>query len=328
MSEIIPRLRSLGSTSAAMLTLAKGLFEGGRHAEALEQIDLVLKDNPELALAHFLKGLVMARLADFNTAAECLETTVQYDSEFVGAWLGLVYVRVELNLIDDALIAARRGLKIDPKNGNGHLLHGNVLARLDRPEEAIEAYRLAVKYNPQLMMAHYRLGYLLNELGRTDEAISQMLVSQRLNPRDSASRLTLGDIFRSLGKVDDAIDQYKIAAELSPLQGEAHVRIGDTMADIEKRREAMSAYKIAIRRDSRQLGAFLKLAKMYLEEGCHGEALDMAKAAIEIDARLPAAKEILERATKACDTAAEGGVDSESVLDDIPVEEPDESSID
>lgn len=327
MSELIPRLRSLGSTSAAMLTLAKGLFESGRHAEALEQIDLVLKDNPELAIAYFLKGLILARLSEFNAAGQCLETTVLYDPEFVGAWLGLVYVRVELGQIDEALEAAKRGLKLDSKNANGHLLHGNVLTRLDRPEEAIEAYRQAVKYNPQLMMAHYRLGYLLDKQGRTDEAISQLLVSQRLNPRDSMSRLTLGDILRSLGKVDEALDQYKVAAELAPLQGEAHVRIGDTFAELGKRREAISAYRIAIRRDARQLGAFLCLSRMYIEEGCPSEALDMAKAAIEIDARLPAAQEVLAQATEACESAAKQGPAPAFELEDSPLEEPDESSI-
>ncbi len=300
-----------------MLTLANGLFESGRHGEALEQIELVLKDNPDLAIAHFLKGLVLTRLSDFAAAVECLENTVRLDQEFVGAWLGLAYIRIELGMMDEALDAVLHGLQIDPKHANGHLLHGNVLSRLERLEESVEAYRAAIKYNPQLMMAHYRLGYLLNELGRTEEAVSQLITSQRLNPRDVASRLTLGDVFRSQGNIDEAIDQFKVAATLAPLQGEAHSRIGDTLDELGKRREAISAYRIAIRRDARHLGSFLSLARIYLEEHCPAEALAMAKAAIEIDARLPAAQELLEQATKAQDMAA--GTD---------LKDPDDSTID
>src|SRR5262249_21575077 len=273
------------------------LFQTGRHERALVEIDAALHENPELAPALVLKGLLLARRANFTEAAGCLEYAVRIDADQVGAWLALAYVRLELGLYDRALEAADRAIRMDNTQAYGYWLRGNALAIQKRNAEAIAAYRLTLRYNPQFTTARLKLASLLAETGATDEAVRQSIVALRFNPTDQNARMAVGDLLRLQGKREEALREYMVAADLRPLQALPHVKRGETYLELGLVVDAIMAFRLALRLDPKQVNAYLHLGRIYMGQKNYGEAAELFQAALAIDPRYPEAITLLD-ATK------------------------------
>ncbi len=128
-----PVIKDFGQSTAGHVTLAKSLYLRGRHQEALAALESALCENPELAQAHLLKGLVLAQRAEFERATESLTYATRLDESSADAWMGLAYVRLELERLEPALAAVVRSVALDENNANALLLQGNILAALDAP---------------------------------------------------------------------------------------------------------------------------------------------------------------------------------------------------
>ena len=298
-----PNARYLGRSNTAHLALAKSLFERGRHGQALVEIDAVLRDDPELATGHLLKGLILARLADYAAAQPYLETAVRLDETAIGGWLALAFVRMESGAPDAALRAADRALAASPHHAGAHLMRANILAAQRQTETAIEAYRLAIEHNPQATMAYYKLSSLLASLGREQEALDALLLALRLNPLNAQYRLALGDLLRTRGELHEAVDEYKAAAQLQPDKGEAYERIGVAFRELGYTSEALGAFRLAVRRDPRRVHSFVHIARLYIETGRPAEAVRMAEAALRVDPRFTDAQQVLAEAQAAVEAA-------------------------
>src|SRR5262249_47219585 len=140
-------LRTAGQTATAHLSLAKSLYQKGRHAQALAELEAALGENPELAPAHFLKGTILALRADYAAAADCLEAAVSPAATGPGPWRALASARGELGEWERALSAADRAAALDGKQAQAQLMRGDLLAGLGRSGEAVAAYRRALELN-------------------------------------------------------------------------------------------------------------------------------------------------------------------------------------
>src|SRR6185295_3582592 len=146
----VSALPKMSRPEAARLSLAHQLFLKGRFAHALAEIGAVLRDNPALEAAHFIRGLVLLRQGEFAGACAALEAAVRLKPDHGAAWLVLGYAEIDLGRLDRALAAVDGALAADAADSNAHLLKGAVLELLDRHPEAMESYAAALRFNPQL----------------------------------------------------------------------------------------------------------------------------------------------------------------------------------
>jgi tetratricopeptide (TPR) repeat protein len=306
MSDQPPVLKVLtaGQTASAHLLLGKSLFLAGRYGPALKELNAALEENPELALAHYLTGLIRLIRADFANAAIAIETATRLgggDEHLADYWITLAHVRLELGVPEAALSAVDSGLGVDPELANGHLVRGDVLGILDRRGEAVVAYRQAVRLNPQLTKARFKLGRLLLEEGDVDEAVRQTILARRLDPTNPETRVSLANLLRKLGRHDEAIGEYKAAIEVSSPLGQALplAKLGETYLELGRVPEAVSALHSALKRDPKNVWAYLTLGRIYFDQQHYEEAVELLQAAVELDSRLPEALDLLVRAQEA-----------------------------
>jgi tetratricopeptide (TPR) repeat protein len=291
-----PVLKDFGQTTIGHVTLAKSLFQRGRHREALTALEAALRENPELAQAHLLKGLVLAHGADYEAAAESLDFATRLDGSVPDAWMGLAHVKFELERLPEALDAIDLSVRLDENNANARLLHGNILAAMERYPEAIAAYRQALKANPLLSVARYKLSHLLESSGDTDEAVHQAIVALRLNPVNPNTRITLGNLFRRLGRLNEAIEEYKAAAklgQLAPQQALGYEKLGEILQETGETTGAIAMFQTAIRLNPKAIFSYLHLARVHRDDGRLHEALEMAGAAVKVDPLFPEALSLL-----------------------------------
>jgi predicted O-linked N-acetylglucosamine transferase (SPINDLY family) len=171
----------------------------GRHAEAVDRFDRVLRLNPRQPQIHFLRGISF----------------------------------LALNRFQDALDSFNGALAIDGPQADTHVNRGFALQRLQRLSEAIESYDRAIKLDPFYVLAHTNKAATLEDLGKLQEALASYDNSLKIQATSDAwwGRST---VLQQMRRFDEALFALKQAYALEPsrpyLQGEIlHLKqqIGD-----------------------------------------------------------------------------------------------------
>jgi len=171
----------------------------GRHAEAVEHFDLVLRLNRKQPQIHYLRGISF----------------------------------LALNRPQDALDSFNGALAIDGPQADTYVNRGVALQRLQRLGEAIESYDRAISRDPTYVLAHTHKATAFEDQGKLKEALASYDNSLRLAPTSDAW-WGRGTVLRRMQRFDEALLAMKRAYALEPsrpyLQGEIlslKMQIGD-----------------------------------------------------------------------------------------------------
>jgi protein O-GlcNAc transferase len=171
----------------------------GRHAEAVEHFDLVLRLNRKQPQIHYLRGISL----------------------------------LALNRPEDALDSFNGSLAVDGPQTDTYVNRGVGLQRLQRLSKAIESYDRAIALDPSYVLAHTHKAAALEDQGKLEEALTSYDNSLRIAATPDAwwGRSTVLQLMR---RFDEALLALKQAHALEPsrpyLQGEIlHLKqqIGD-----------------------------------------------------------------------------------------------------
>jgi tetratricopeptide (TPR) repeat protein len=165
---------SLASTPMAWRTLASACLAAHQPATALEAADAALAEEQD-AEGWFLRGTALSHLARKQ----------------------------------DAVVALRRAVALDPSHASAHLNLGNALADLNELEAAEQQMRSAIAANPALAEAHASLGSLLITCARPAEAVAACAEAVALRPDFAEARWNIGIAHLLLGEWERGWEEYE-----------------------------------------------------------------------------------------------------------------------
>lgn len=142
------------------VTLARVLVALDQCAEGGPLLDTALAEAPRLALAHHVRGNLLARSGD----------------------------------LAGAVAAQQQAMAIDPGNASFPSALGQAHLALGAPDQALEAFRSAVALNPQQGYLHYLLGRACAALGLVDQARHAFGQALQLSPGNSVFRQALSEL--------------------------------------------------------------------------------------------------------------------------------------
>src|SRR5258708_6337807 len=153
----------------------------GRHAEAVEHCDLVLRLNRKQPQIHYLRGISCLALKRFQ----------------------------------DALDSFDAALAIDGPQADTYVNRGVALQRLERLGEAIESYDRAITLDPFYVLAHTNKAAALEDQGKHQEALASYDNSLKVQPTSDAwwGRST---VLQLMKRYDEALFALKQAYALEP----------------------------------------------------------------------------------------------------------------
>jgi tetratricopeptide (TPR) repeat protein len=218
---------------------------------------------------------------------------IEIDPKWDGYWASLGNLLANrLNRLDEAEAAYRKAIEIDPKWNGYWICLGDLLAnRLNRLDEAEAAYRQAIEIDPKWPVAWNSLGDLLaNRLNRLDEAEATYRQAIEIDPKRPAVWNSLGDLLANrLNRLDEAEAAYRQAIEIDPKWSGHWGALGDLLSRQPNRlSEAEAAYRNAIRIDPKLANAWERLGKLLgTRLNRIGEAEAAIRRAIELDSKQP-----------------------------------------
>ncbi len=195
---------------------AAACLAAGHLAQAEQQVQALLADQPLTHGLHHLWGDILQQQDDLEAAQQAYVTEVELFPRDPGARISAGKLLVKLERWQEADAHADTALVLAPENAEAHLLKGHILQAGNRREEAAEHFRSALAQAPHNTGVLLSLGSLYAETGSYDKA--RELLEQALTGGESSPELfvNLGVAYAQLGRLQDAINTWEQGLSTDP----------------------------------------------------------------------------------------------------------------
>lgn len=198
----------------ANANLGAALLEQDKFDQAIEQLQLAIKTNPECAEAYNNLADVYRKLGQYADAIQVYNRVIQVRPRYAPAYyeLGITYDR--LGQYQQAIQAYASALEVKPDYVQAYSNLGVAYGRLGQWQNEIDACSKAIKIDPAFADAYNNLGVALGQLGRYPESIQAFDRAILLNPNFAEAHLGLGIAHLMSGDKNAALKEYQILKKL------------------------------------------------------------------------------------------------------------------
>lgn len=187
-SDAVPQLEEVlkeqPDLALANLDLGRALNGLEKYAQALPWLQKAVELNPQSGRAHFELGVALGETGDWAGSAVQLESAVSKapDSDDLHFCLAMAYDK--LGRASDAEKSFRSTLSINPDHYRANLFLGRLLGMENNPSAALPFLQKAVTLQPQSPDAHKFLANVYIELGQLQNARQEQAQADRLENSD------------------------------------------------------------------------------------------------------------------------------------------------
>ena len=157
-------------------------YESKNYKFVVQQVNLLLKKQPDNQFILNLLGSSYHRLGDLDTAKQVFNRVIALDNNSCAALNNLANIYKDLNENKTAEELYIKILKINPNYINTINNYAGLNFKLNKYEEAIYYYKKAISLNNKDTLLHYNIGLVYQSLGRFDEAKLHYKEVLKINP--------------------------------------------------------------------------------------------------------------------------------------------------
>lgn len=316
-----------GHYAQAIYELGLIQYRQGNYAEAIKQFKEITKDDPNYVESLFYLGLANYKANDYGQAATIFEQmsesmpALEILSNAGAAWLAkgdntkaLGFLRRALaNSPNDPLYRfnygyalwrnqqyaeatenLRAAIKLDPRDGEAHLVLAKALAASGQTNEASQADNEAKRYlenyakwavTPEKMPLLVRLKVEFNRAAVSSATRQTVAAPASNNAAAQQAQQTMAKV-RALidaGQEGEAMNQLQAVLNADATNSDAHYLRGVIYQRIGQTDNAISELQQAVSRNPRMADAHVALGQIYLGRGDRPLALAHCKQALELD---------------------------------------------
>jgi len=151
---------------------------------------------------------------------EELEASLMVDADRAEAHMTLGSVYIDRQRYDDAEVAYRTALRINPRFGPAAVNLSDLYRLQGRDDEGERVLVDFLARNPEDGVVHHSLGLLLARERRYDDAVDELARAAELRPDDPRYAYVHGVALQSVGRSDESIQVFEAALELHPYDPE------------------------------------------------------------------------------------------------------------
>ncbi|WP_083331043.1 tetratricopeptide repeat-containing sulfotransferase family protein [Halofilum ochraceum] len=218
--------------------------------------------SPQQQFADLVAAYQAGRYEEVVTGAT--RFTTRWPDQEAG-WNLLAEGQRMMERLDEAEVACRKAVSINPESAEAHNNTANVLRDRGAMETAETEYREALALKPGLVEAHFNLGNLLLGQERLVEAATEFHAAVNGRPNEPLYLYSLGAVLGRLENYADARMALERAVRLQPGYFEAHIELGRVCRELGEYDRSRAAFEqaVALRPESprghSQMGTLLQI---------------------------------------------------------------------
>lgn len=251
---------------AARVALADALMQDGELESSRAEYLALVRDYPELALAHYGCGRAAAMLGDGATALERFRTSIELVPEFGAAHYALALAYRDAGLQERAgahlavyrRLGARRPVPPDPLMDRVNALRFTARhlivdgARLEdegRIDQSIALHLKALEADPMAVQAHVNLVSLYGRKRQVERAQRHYRAALEQQGDHAGAHYNWGVLLASERRLDEAAEAFRRALDVNPFHPQAHNNLATLLSGQGRLADAATHYRQAIAND-------------------------------------------------------------------------------
>ena len=226
---------------------AAELMFNGKHAEAVQRLEAILKEDERAPQALLLLSSCYSELGRLGEAQEKLNLVLNDDPENAQALISLAEIMMKQDKGQDVIALCKRTLSVDPKNVQAFALIGEVYMVEKQESQALPYLEKAVEIQPKLGQNNLNLAACLIGLKKYERAEALLVGVLRDSPKFPMAQFDLGLLYEEQGKWAGARKAYEAELAAYPRDfqsrfnlGKILLREGDTPGYLSAMREVIS----------------------------------------------------------------------------------------
>lgn len=153
-------------------------YATGSLDESIKELKKAIDINPKEPRAHYNIAFAYVAKEQVNVAISEYQKTIELyrEKKDKKEAEGYLYLGVAYSLIekyDDAIVACKKSLEINPNLEDGHYFMGTCYYKKNMFDDAIAEFKKVIQINPQSEKAHSLLFFIYDKLGRAEEAVEE-----------------------------------------------------------------------------------------------------------------------------------------------------------
>jgi tetratricopeptide (TPR) repeat protein len=188
------------------LLLALTAQQQGNSDEARHELERLLDNEPEHALANHLLGTFYFHDGLMDQAIECYRHATDAAPQFILAYYDLGVAYYHRGDMRKAVRSFQRCLELNADYNAAHYRLALALYHTGNLQQALEHFHLSMALTPEYVMAHYHMGVVQERLGQLSEAAGEFNKAQEEMIGDQSSLWHLANVHHAQG--NDGLAQH------------------------------------------------------------------------------------------------------------------------
>jgi len=231
-----------------------------------------------------LQWLPLIDIGNFDAAMQIARDWVVADPTGALPRYALGRTYAALKRPDDAVMALRSALKLDPELTQAWLDLGAALSALGDEQQALYAYDQALRLEGELPQARRGRGMILTRLGRYDEAVAELHRTIDLDPNYDEAWESLAVTHVAEGRLDLAAAACRKGLKINPGSPLLWYQFGLLQAQRGQAVQAIEAYQETLRLAPTNVAAVYDLGVLYHGQGDQDRTRQMYERLRALDA--------------------------------------------
>jgi tetratricopeptide (TPR) repeat protein len=182
----LQQIAAIDPNSYRLAQIRAGLSElEGNKAEAIRQLEELLKNDPKTSGIHYALGCLYTEARQYDKALGQFQSEMNLERPYPRTYLQLGHVYVALEKPREALPMFDRALEVDP--GSAGLVWVDIAhayRSLNEPGKSINAYEKAIGLGQRDASIYYQLAAMQKKAGRAEDARRNLEISRKLRSED------------------------------------------------------------------------------------------------------------------------------------------------
>jgi len=200
-----------GSLEKIAFDDAEAAYKEKRYGEAVRMFTTYADQRPDNPWGHYMLGLSAWKSGDLVSAESAFVRTLELDPRHLKSLLNLSRVLLEQGHPKAARERVTAALTVDSTSGEGYRLLGRVRNALNQPNEAMVAYRMALSLDPTDTWSMNNQGLILIQQQRYEESLAPLARAVQLESGVAVFQNNLGIALEHTGRFGLATTAYHAA---------------------------------------------------------------------------------------------------------------------
>jgi tetratricopeptide (TPR) repeat protein len=254
--------------------------------EALDHLDILIGQNPELVVAHYYRGRINLEMNRYGEAEKALGDALRLNESLEPALFDMATLYQMTDREEDAARTYEKLVQIYPDNIPARERLVVLYMKLGLKEKSEDQVKEIQKHSKPGAPERQALGLIYLRQGKLDDSIAELELIVKAWPGDDKSRYYLATAYEEKEDIKSALEHFREIPSASKYFVNAQIHIAHLLTIEEKFDEAIQVMENAISLGGPdRIELYLMLASVYEAKEAYDEAIAAIQKGLKSDDR-------------------------------------------